>query len=60
VTVVIDDWDMNKVRVGTHTALIDLKIKPVEKYELQGASGQPDEKRLEVWWGGLAIFKIKK
>jgi hypothetical protein len=58
--IIIDDWDMNKVRVGTHTALIDRKIKPLEKYELRGASGQSDDKRKEVWWGGLGIFKIKK
>lgn len=50
---VIDDWDANKVRVGTHTALIDYKIKPLEKYELKG--GQ-DKK----WWGGLGILKIRK
>lgn len=58
--IVIDDWDMNKVRVGTNTALIDLKIKPIEKYELKGASGQSEEKRHLTWWGGLAIFKILK
>lgn len=57
---VIDDWDMNKVRVGTHTALIDHKIKPVEKYELKGASGQSIEERNESFWGGLGIFKIIK
>lgn len=57
---VIDDWDMNKVRVGTHTALIDYKIKPLEKYELRGASGQSLEERLNSWWGGLGIFKIRK
>ncbi len=57
---VIDDWDMNKVRVGTHTALLDYKIKPLEKYELQGASGQSEEARRAGWWGGLVIFKIRK
>lgn len=57
---VIDDWDMNKVRVGTNTALIDLKIKPLEKYELQGASGQSEDKRHLTWWGGLCIMLIKK
>lgn len=57
---VIDDWDMNKVRVGTHTALIDYSIKPLEKYELQGASGQSEEKRHLTWWGGIGIFKIRK
>ena len=57
---IVDDWDMNKVRVGTHTALIDLKIKPIEKYELKGASGQSNEERQKVWWGGLGIFKIRK
>jgi len=58
--IVIDDWDMNKVRVGTNTALLDLKIKPVEKYELKGASGQSEEKRHLTWWGGLTVMKIKK
>lgn len=57
---VVDDWDMNKVRVGTHTALIDLKIKPIEKYELKGASGQANEERLKVWWGGLVVMRIRK
>ena len=57
---VIDDWDMNKVRVGTHTAMIDYKIKPIEKYELKGASGESEEKRHETWWGGLACFLIRK
>jgi len=57
---VIDDWDANKVRVGTHTALIDYKIKPIEKYELKGATGQSVEEREASWWGGLGIFKIRK
>lgn len=57
---VIDDWDMNKVRVGTHTALIDYKIKPIEKYELAGASGQRLEARLNSWWGGIVVMKIRK
>lgn len=57
---VIDDWDMNKVQVGTKTAFIDFKIKPLESYELRGASGKPDEERLKSWWGGLGIFKIRK
>ncbi len=57
---VIDDWDANKVRVGTNTALIDYKIKPLEKYELKGANGQSEEARHLSWWGGLGIFKIRK
>lgn len=57
---VIDDWDLNKVRVGTHSALLDLKIKPLEKYELKGASGKSVEERLASWWGGLGILKIRK
>lgn len=57
---VIDDWDANKVRVGTHTALNDLKIKPIEKYELKGAMGESIEERKDGWWGGLCILKIKK
>lgn len=57
---VIDDWDMNKVRVGTNTALLDYKIKPLERYELRGASGQSEEMRHKTWWGGLSIMRIKK
>lgn len=57
---VIDDWDANKVRVGTNTALIDYKIKPIEKYELRGANGQSEEARQASWWGGLGVFKIRK
>lgn len=57
---VIDDWDANKVRVGTHTALNDLKIKPVEKYELKGAMGGSIEERKASWWGGLTIMRIVK
>lgn len=57
---VIDDWDANKVRVGTHTAFIDYKIKPIEKYELKGASGESLEARENSWWGGLGCFKIRK
>lgn len=53
---VIDDWDANKVRVGTHTALMDYKIKPVEKYELKGSIDNRDN----TWWGGLGILKIRK
>lgn len=58
--IVIDDWDANKVRVGTHTALIDLKIKPIEKYELKGAMGESIEERKAGWWGGLGILRVKK
>lgn len=54
---VIDDWDANKVQVGTNSALIDLKIKPVERYELKGATG---DERENSWWGGIGILKIRK
>ena len=57
---VVDDWDMNKVRVGTHTALRDYKLKVLEKHELKGASGASLEARQASWWGGLGCFKIKK
>lgn len=57
---VIDDWDTNKVKVGTHSALNDLKIKPIEKYELKGATGKSLEERKAGWWGGLGILRVKK
>ena len=57
---VIDDWDANKVKVGTHSALLDLKITPIEKHELKGAMGGSIEERKAGWWGGLVVMRIKK
>src|SRR5688500_6696339 len=36
---IVDDWDLNKTKVGTHTAVKELNFKITEYYELKGATG---------------------
>lgn len=57
---VVDDWDLNKTRVGTFTAIKDMGFTIIEQYELKGATGDSIEARHASWWGGIGILKVKK
>lgn len=57
---VVDDWDLPKMKKCTFAAIKDLGFTLVEHYELKGETLGTQVERKAGWWGGICAMRVRK